>query len=155
MITHLLFSVFVLFLFASLLTNLLQLNLQPPRLPAPRPPRSKPRLRLTENGTFNVAIFSDLHYGEDEYSFGPEQDRKSTEVMAKLLGYEKPDFVVISRFMRLTHCLYMSSFPFRCPRLSTHVIPPSILPTFALFPCPRGCIDRLRRKLYYCRRTIF
>jgi hypothetical protein len=99
MISQLLGAILLLFLFAALLTNLFTLYPQAPRLsPIPHPDKPKPTLRLNDDGTFNIAIFSDLHYGEDENSFGPEQDRKSTEVIGKIMDYEKPDFVVISEF---------------------------------------------------------
>lgn len=56
----------------------------------------KPPLKLTANDTFHISVFSDLHYGEDEHSFGIEQDRKSTALMRNVLDEEKPDFVVLN-----------------------------------------------------------
>lgn len=58
----------------------------------------RPRLFLSKEDTFHIVVFSDLHYGEDEATFGPEQDRKSTKVIGKILDFEKPNFVVISEF---------------------------------------------------------
>ena len=60
--------------------------------------KPRPRLSLSKGkNSFNIVIFSDLHYGEDEATFGPEQDRKSTKVIGKILDFEEPDFVVISK----------------------------------------------------------
>ncbi len=58
----------------------------------------KPLLRLDPNSEFHIAIFSDLHYGEEENGWGIDQDAGSTRVMSKVLESEKPDFVVISLF---------------------------------------------------------
>lgn len=44
---------------------------------------------------FRIALFSDLHYGENAWElWGPAQDRQSTCVMADILDVEKPDFVI-------------------------------------------------------------
>jgi hypothetical protein len=100
MISRLVDAILLLFLFVALLSNLFALYPQTPPLSfIPRPDKPKAPLRLNDDGTFNIAIFSDLHYGEDGNSFGPEQDRKSTEVIGKIMGYEKPDFVVISELI--------------------------------------------------------
>lgn len=57
---------------------------------------SKARLTLTGNNTLHIAVFSDLHYGENEDSFGLAQDVKSTALMHRVLDIEKPDFVVLN-----------------------------------------------------------
>lgn len=57
----------------------------------------QPKLRLRDDNTFSITIFTDLHFGEDESTFGPEQDRKSRVVMRGVLERETPDFVVISK----------------------------------------------------------
>lgn len=51
---------------------------------------------LMQNSRLKVAIFTDLHYGEDENGlWGPEQDRNSTEVMDTIIASEpNVDFVV-------------------------------------------------------------
>ena len=59
-------------------------------------PRGKPALHLQSDGTFHISVFSDLHYGEDEHSFGPDQDIKSAALMRQVLDTEKPDFVVLN-----------------------------------------------------------
>ncbi|XP_059074085.1 probable inactive purple acid phosphatase 16 [Cryptomeria japonica] len=47
------------------------------------------------NSSFKIAIFADLHYGENAWSdWGPQNDQSSTKVMSTLLDDEKPDFVV-------------------------------------------------------------
>jgi len=69
-----------------------------PNINIPAKPNPRPHLSITKGSkTFNIVIFSDLHYGEDEATFGPEQDRKSTKVIGKILDFEEPDFVVISK----------------------------------------------------------
>ncbi len=56
----------------------------------------QPKLRLDPNNEFHIAIFSDLHYGEEEDGWGITQDINSTRVMNNILDYEDPDFVIIS-----------------------------------------------------------
>ena len=86
------------------------------RIDIPEKPNPRPRISVSKgSNTFNIVIFSDLHYGEDESTFGPEQDRKSTKVIDKILDFEKPDFVVISK--PLPPCLdcTCSGSPFPIP----------------------------------------
>lgn len=86
------------------------LSLQPSskqKLP-PSPPHEdllgdRPRLELRNSKTFKLAIFSDLHFGEDEHTlWGPEQDVNSTRVMRAVLDAEStppsslPDLVVLN-----------------------------------------------------------
>lgn len=59
-------------------------------------PDRQPKLRLDVNDEFHIAIFSDLHYGEEEDGWGITQDVNSTRVMNNILNFEKPDFVVLS-----------------------------------------------------------
>lgn len=45
--------------------------------------------------SFKIAIFADLHFGENAWSeWGPKQDVKSLKAMSSLLDHENPDFVV-------------------------------------------------------------
>ena len=67
-------------------------------------PQSQPLLHLNSKHDFRLAIFSDLHYGEEENGWGIEADLKSTNVMHKILDYDPPDLVVISAF-RCLQCL--------------------------------------------------
>lgn len=53
-------------------------------------------LRLTPARTFNIVIFADLHFGEEENGWGIDQDLKSLKVMRTVLDAEAPDFVVIN-----------------------------------------------------------
>ena len=54
----------------------------------------KPRLTFKEDGTFNITVFSDLHYGENPWdAWGPQQDVNSTILMNTVLTSEKPDYV--------------------------------------------------------------
>lgn len=72
----------------------------------PYPPRTsrmagpfsanKPSLSITRENTFNIVIFSDLHFGEEEHGWGIDQDINSTRVMNRILKDENPDLVVIS-----------------------------------------------------------
>lgn len=56
---------------------------------------AKPQLHL--NGLkFKLAVFSDLHFGENEESFGIAQDVNSTQLMQYVLDLEKPDFAVLN-----------------------------------------------------------
>ncbi|XP_037484131.1 probable inactive purple acid phosphatase 16 [Triticum dicoccoides] len=58
-------------------------------------PRSPAPLRFAPGGRFKVALFADLHYGENAWTdWGPAQDDASDHVMAAVLDAEKPDFVV-------------------------------------------------------------
>lgn len=56
----------------------------------------KPVLRLDKDASFKIAIFSDLHYGEEEHDWGITQDIKSTRVMRSILDHETPDFVIFN-----------------------------------------------------------
>nr|CAB3479407.1 unnamed protein product [Digitaria exilis] len=59
------------------------------------PSARRPPLRFGPGGSFKVALFADLHYGEDAWTdWGPAQDAGSDRVMAAVLDAEKPDFVV-------------------------------------------------------------
>ncbi|KAL7755361.1 hypothetical protein ACKLNR_015118 [Fusarium oxysporum f. sp. zingiberi] len=53
-------------------------------------------LQFKKNGTFQIAIFSDMHFGQYESTMGPEQDRNSVEVIRKVLDYDTPDLVVLN-----------------------------------------------------------
>lgn len=53
-------------------------------------------LRLNSQNKFRVAIFSDLHFGEEENGWGIDQDDKSIRVMKGVLSREHPDLVVLS-----------------------------------------------------------
>ncbi len=57
---------------------------------------SQPLLRLNSQNEFHIAIFADLHYGEEEDGWGITQDVNSTRVMNEILGFEDPDFVILS-----------------------------------------------------------
>jgi hypothetical protein len=57
----------------------------------------QPLLRLNALNEFQIAIFADLHYGEEEDGWGIDQDVNSTRVMNDILEFEDPDFVILSR----------------------------------------------------------
>ncbi|CAG8122982.1 unnamed protein product [Penicillium olsonii] len=48
-------------------------------------------LRFNENGTFQISVFSDLHFAEDH-----EKDKKSQQVMDKILSSEDVQLVVLN-----------------------------------------------------------
>lgn len=52
-------------------------------------------LRFTSESRFKIAIFADLHYGENAWTeWGPVQDDNSDRVMSTVLDKETADFVV-------------------------------------------------------------
>ncbi len=53
-------------------------------------------LHLAEDSTFHIAAFSDLHYGENESTFGIPADMSSAALMRQILSQEKPNFVVLN-----------------------------------------------------------
>jgi len=53
-------------------------------------------IRLNNNDEIKIAIFADLHYGEEEHGWGIDQDIKSMRVMRSILDFEYPDFVIFS-----------------------------------------------------------
>lgn len=57
----------------------------------------RPKLELSKSNIFTLAIFSDLHYGEEEHGWGIDQDIKSTRVMNSVLDFEHSiDLVVLN-----------------------------------------------------------
>ncbi|KAH8819838.1 putative DNA repair exonuclease SIA1 [Xylogone sp. PMI_703] len=61
------------------------------------PTSTAPVLRFTKDGTFHLAVFNDLHYGEAENTdWGPEQDVYSEMVMNNVLDKETPQLVVLN-----------------------------------------------------------
>ncbi|KAE9398773.1 Metallo-dependent phosphatase, partial [Gymnopus androsaceus JB14] len=58
---------------------------------------NKPRITFCDDRTFKITVFSDMHWGENPWdAWGPQQDANSTILMNKVLGSEKPDFVVLN-----------------------------------------------------------
>ena len=56
----------------------------------------KADLNLTDDSTFHISVFSDLHYGENESTFGIPADKNSAALMRQVLSQEKPDFVILN-----------------------------------------------------------
>nr|GMD84485.1 probable inactive purple acid phosphatase 16 [Ipomoea batatas] len=55
----------------------------------------KSRLQIQPGSPFKMALFADLHFGEDAWTdWGPRQDINSVKVMSTVLDQELPDFVV-------------------------------------------------------------
>ncbi|KAF2093563.1 Metallo-dependent phosphatase [Rhizodiscina lignyota] len=54
-------------------------------------------LRFSRDGTFQISVFNDLHYGEAEnLDWGPVQDINTTRVMNEVLDKEFPQLVVLN-----------------------------------------------------------
>ncbi|KAK6434718.1 hypothetical protein LTR95_009102, partial [Oleoguttula sp. CCFEE 5521] len=54
-------------------------------------------LRFTNDGTFQVSIFEDLHFGEaEDLEWGPQQDVNTTRVMNAILDSEQQQLVVLN-----------------------------------------------------------
>ncbi|KAH6605088.1 hypothetical protein Trco_006795 [Trichoderma cornu-damae] len=54
-------------------------------------------LSFTENGTFQISIFEDLHFGENAWdAWGPQQDANSVKVINQVLDRESPELVVLN-----------------------------------------------------------
>lgn len=71
----------------------------PPLADIPVPPTSDelPKLTLKKTNVFKLAIFSDLHYGEEEHGWGIDQDLNSTRVMNAVLDAETSlDLIVLN-----------------------------------------------------------
>lgn len=81
------------FLIAFALLTVLLSPLQPP-VPVTR---DYPKLEFKRPNVFTLAIFSDLHYGEEEHGWGIDQDINSTRVMNAVLDLEDSiDLVVLN-----------------------------------------------------------
>jgi predicted MPP superfamily phosphohydrolase len=90
---HLLFiSLIICFTFGLLL-----LRTSPGRTRPTTPSLSRPVLSMNMGAKkFTIAIFSDLHFGEEEHGWGIEQDLNSTHVMRSVLVDERVDLVVLN-----------------------------------------------------------
>ncbi|EPS31448.1 hypothetical protein PDE_06403 [Penicillium oxalicum 114-2] len=54
-------------------------------------------LRFSKNGTFQISILEDLHFGENAWdSWGPEQDVNTVAVIDRVLDAESPNLVVLN-----------------------------------------------------------
>ncbi|KAH7316692.1 Metallo-dependent phosphatase-like protein [Stachybotrys elegans] len=54
-------------------------------------------LKMKDDGSFQIAIFSDLHFGENAWdSWGPQQDINTVKVIEKVLDSDRPDLVVFN-----------------------------------------------------------
>ena len=59
-------------------------------------PLCKADLNLAEDNSFKISVFSDLHYGENESTFGIPADKNSAALMRQILSQERPDFVILN-----------------------------------------------------------
>ncbi|KAL1881292.1 hypothetical protein Daus18300_001145 [Diaporthe australafricana] len=54
-------------------------------------------LKFRDDGTFQISIFEDLHFGENAWdSWGPQQDINSVKVINQILDNESPQLVVLN-----------------------------------------------------------
>ncbi|KAI5358867.1 putative calcineurin-like phosphoesterase domain, ApaH type, metallo-dependent phosphatase [Septoria linicola] len=54
-------------------------------------------LRFTSDGTFQISVFADLHFGENAWNtWGPQQDINSLRIIGDILDAEKQDLVVLN-----------------------------------------------------------
>ncbi|KAL6414308.1 putative inactive purple acid phosphatase 16 [Ilyonectria robusta] len=54
-------------------------------------------LKFKSDGTFQLSIFEDLHFGENAWdAWGPQQDINSVQVLNKVLDFDRPDLVVLN-----------------------------------------------------------
>jgi hypothetical protein len=83
------------FIFFMLLTINFSFHWFLPRIPLPPYSSSKP-FRLNTKDELQLTIFSDLHFGENEDSFGIEQDIKSIAAMNSILDHESPNLVILN-----------------------------------------------------------
>jgi len=51
--------------------------------------RSDRKLQFNKDGKIKIVQLTDMHYGE-----GDESEQKNDDMVAAVLGFEKPDFVV-------------------------------------------------------------
>ncbi|XP_041024531.1 probable inactive purple acid phosphatase 16 isoform X1 [Juglans microcarpa x Juglans regia] len=64
-------------------------------LALPTRPNKYKHLQMRAGAPFKIAIFSDLHFGENAWTdWGPRQDVNSVKVMNTVLDDENPDFVI-------------------------------------------------------------
>ncbi|PWY72995.1 Metallo-dependent phosphatase [Aspergillus heteromorphus CBS 117.55] len=55
-------------------------------------------LRFAEDGTFQITVFSDLHLGENPDTLeGPARDKRTADVVRKVLEHESSQLVVLNR----------------------------------------------------------
>ncbi|KAI5459730.1 Metallo-dependent phosphatase-like protein [Mariannaea sp. PMI_226] len=80
---------------AALISSLLVLSHQS-AIPRAASNDNLPPLTFNSDGAFQIAMFSDLHFGQDESSTGPEQDCKTEKVICQVLDYDPPDLVVFN-----------------------------------------------------------
>lgn len=92
-------SICIMFLIAMSLRILLLLTAASkaaPTLTIPSPD-SQHHLQLTSNGTFQISVFEDLHFGEaEDTDWGPQQDINTTRVMNAILSHETQQLVVLN-----------------------------------------------------------
>ena len=80
----------------------------PPTVTLLSKPAAEKSLQFRAGAPFKIALFADLHFGENAWSdWGPIQDVNSIRVMSTLLGYESPGK---NHQLRTTHCVSFTFF---------------------------------------------
>ncbi|KAJ6006815.1 hypothetical protein N7451_004759 [Penicillium sp. IBT 35674x] len=60
-------------------------------------PKKFAPLKFAKDGTFQISILEDLHFGENAWdTWGPEQDVNSVAVINRVLNAESPDLVILN-----------------------------------------------------------
>ncbi|KAM0334421.1 hypothetical protein ACHAQA_001447 [Verticillium albo-atrum] len=86
----------IVFIIAFFILVLLVVNTSPGHPALREPSAGKANLQLSSDADFRIAIFSDLHFGEQEDGWGVEQDQNTTRVMSSVLRDENVDLVVLN-----------------------------------------------------------
>lgn len=82
--------------FSLLTTSLPIFTSTPNSNPANTYPTTKELLRVNPNNEFQITIFADLHYGEEEDGWGIDQDVNSSRVIRDVISHETSDLVVLN-----------------------------------------------------------
>lgn len=80
-----------------LISTVRSLNLLGDRRPVALRTTPGDNLQITQGSPFKIALFADLHFGEDAWTdWGPKQDLNSVKVMSSVLDNEHPGDVIIA-----------------------------------------------------------
>lgn len=60
-------------------------------------------LKFRSDGTFTIVQFTDMHYSDGLSEEGREKDRRTSDLVARIIDLEKPDLIVLSGDMIWSH----------------------------------------------------